>query len=323
MPQPSRGPEIDLTQATDIVRRYLHPSLTVVGTRKLCGGSINRVVEWRLDGPNVGPGYGLDDPDRQPRAIVAKLNHARNGQHFQRELASLRVYRDRTRLPVPTPIACLDDDPAFEGSGILMERIDGVNLSDARVSPQGFKDMQGELARHVVALHAHRRATFGSALEPAGPRRWLDVFQPIFAKEFAQVREAFGSKVRWVIDDLLQRLEHWLPEQATPTLVHGDLWANNILVHDGHPDQPEIRAFIDASASYCDPECELAYLQLFNTADDAFFETYRRRHPIRPGFSRRCRVYWLNTMLMHVRVFGDKYVPRTEQLVAELKTLDH
>ena len=52
-----------------------------------------------------------------------------------------------------------------------------------------------------------------------------------------------------------------------------------------------------------------------------FFDLYRRRHPLRPGFSRRCRVYWLNTALMHVRTFGDKYLPQCEELVQQLKAL--
>ena len=308
-----RGSEIGRDAATAIVRRHLGhlgEGLTVARQRVLYGGSINRVVEWELR-----------DAAGAVTPIVAKLNNLRSAKLFRREMASLEVYRTRTRLPVPRPLAYLEDEPEFDGSGLLMQRVDGVNLSEARVTPAGMARLQRDLAGHVVALHGHHRNTYGSALEAAGPRRWLDSFGPVIGEEFFRVRDLIPSATREVIDAVVRDLEHWLPERSTPTLVHGDLWSNNILVDDRHPDKPAILAFIDVSASYCDPEYELAYLRMFRTADDSFFERYRRRHPLRPGFSRRCRVYWLNTMMMHVRVFGDRYLPQLNDIVGQIRAL--
>ena len=309
-PPPSstrRGARIDLDQATAILRRHLDPSLTVVATRKLYGGSVHRVVEWVTDG--------------QPASVVAKLHNAAQAGGFRREKQSLEFYRQHTQLPVPQPFAVLEDEPGFDGSGLLMQKIDGVNLADARLSPRGIVAIQQQLANHLAELHSHRRDTFGSALVDEGEARWLDNFRPRMQSEFTAVRPMLSSSTRWFIDDLLQHLEHWLPPQAKPTLVHGDLWATNLLVSDAHPDKPRILAFIDASAAYCDPEYELAYLKMFKTVDRTFFDAYRRHHPLRPGFERRCQVYWLNTMMMHARVFGDRYLPACENVAAHLKQL--
>lgn len=306
-----RGADVGLDTASAIVQRHVGPGIRVVGARKLFGGSINRVLEWSLEGP-----------EGTPASIVAKLNNSRSAKLFRREMASLQVYRHNTTLPVPEPIAFLENEPDFDGSGLLMHKVQGINLSEARVTERGVHAMQGDLAKHVIALHSHHRAVYGSALEEEGPTRWLDSFGPVISEEFFRVRDMLSSQARWIIDEVIKNLEVWLPEQSTPTLVHGDLWSNNIMVDDGHPDHPRITAFIDVSASYCDPEYELAYLRMFNTADDSFFEMYRHRHPLRPGFSKRCRVYWLNTMMMHVRVFGEKYVPGTEELAQQLKALD-
>ncbi|MEE9403631.1 MAG: fructosamine kinase family protein [Algisphaera sp.] len=303
------GTKIDIDQATSIVRRKLGLSdLRVTGLRMLYGGSINRVIEWKTDG--------------EPASVVAKLNNSHNVRMFEREMASLQIYREHTTLPVPETYAVLANEPEFDGAGLLMAKVEGVPLSDARLSDAGRRYLQGQLSRYLIDLHSHHRGSYGSALEEEGSARWVDNFHPVLEKEFHQVRDVLGSSSRWFIDDLLKNLEDWLPERSTPTLVHGDLWNNNILVDDRHPDQPEILAFIDGLASYCDPEYELAYLRLFRTADDYFFNAYRARHPLKAGFSRRCRVYWLNTMMMHVRVFGERYAPACEDLVKQLKTFD-
>ena len=303
-----RGAYLDLDDATRIVQRHVDPGLKVVSIRKLYGGSINRVLEWVLDKPDT--------------SIVAKLNHRKSAKHFRKEMASLQIFAERTGLPVPLPIACVADEPGFDGSGLLMEKIDGVPLSDAKVSPTGMRHLERELAAHVTELHGHHRGTYGNAVrETGGTQRWLDIFEPMIRGEYDHVRPQLSSQARWIIDDILGHLEAWLPEGATPTLVHGDLWANNILVSDAHPDRPTTRAFIDGNASYADPEYELAYLRIFNTVGDEFFRLYRQRHPLRAGFGRRCRVYWLNTMMLHARTFGERYLPACEDLAMQLKQL--
>lgn len=306
---------VDLELATLLVRRYADPAATVTGIRHLQGGMINRVLEFTLNDDPTLPG--------DPGALVAKLNSADKAGAFDRELRIMQWYRANTELPVPEPIASIQDDPDFDGSGLLMQKIEGANLADAQLSPRGRRVIQQDLARHVAQLHSHRRTTFGSAIGPEsdGHRRWLDAFGPTIEREFEEVKHLLSSKNRWAVEEMIHHLEDWLPEQAAPTLVHGDLWGTNILVDDRHPDRPRILAFIDCGASYCDPEYELAYLRIFRTATDEFFEHYVRRHPLRPGFDRRCRVYWLNTIMLHVRLFGDQYLPRCEDLAQQIRQL--
>ncbi len=302
-------PRITTEQATAIVRQCLDPALTVTRVRKLHGGMVHRVCEFVTDG--------------EPASVVAKLNFPDKADVFERECHILEWYRQHTAFPVPEPLARVQPTDAFRGTGLLLERIHGPNLSDARLSPTGFRRIQHELAHHVAELHAHRRPTYGPALEPTGPARWIDVFRPTFQREFLAVRDMLSSPCRRVVAHVLDHLEAWIPEAPDPgpTLVHGDLWATNILVDDRHPDQPRILAFIDCGASYCDPEYELAYLRIFRTAHDEFFQRYARRHPLRPGFDRRCRVYWLNTMMLHVRMFGDQYIQACEDLAEQLRRL--
>jgi len=308
--KPFHGYALDVDLATRLVQRYLDPALRVRSSRRLYGGSISRVLLWRTSG--------------EPREVVAKLNHADHADTFRQEAGSLRWYAQHTRLPVPRPLAVVAEDDVFTGSGLLMSRLAGVTLSDARLSPQGITQFQHDLAEQVAALHACTRERYGSALDPGnGAVRWLDVYGPQIERDFAAVRDQLSTPTRSIIADLLAHLDVWLPEADRPTLVHGDLWATNILVDDSHPDRPVITGFIDAHASYCDPEYELAYLRVFHTVNEQFFGFYQRHHALREGFERRCRVYWLGTMLMHVRVFGGRYLPACNDLARQIQQLSH
>lgn len=302
---------VDTDFATELVRRHVEPSLTVTAVRHLHGGMINRVVEVVTDG--------------QPASVVAKFNDNGPGKAdaFQRERKILDWYRANTEFPVPRPYATFNGDSGFSGTGLLMEKVPGVNLADARLSPRGQKSLQRDLAEHVAALHTHTRATYGSAVEEAdaGYSRWLDAFRPTLEREFEAVKHLISSRNRWAVEEMIHHLDQWLPEAGRPTLVHGDLWSTNILVDDRHPDRPQILGFIDCGASFCDPEYELAYLRIFRTAGDEFFEQYAKTHPLRPGFDRRCRVYWLNTIMLHVRLFGDQYLARCEDLAGQIRQL--
>ncbi len=301
--------QVDCQVATGITRRYIDPRLTITSIRKLYGGSINRVQQWFSDG--------------LPEVIVAKLNSRPDGRMFEREMAYLELFRDQTQLPVPEPFAWFSNDIDFGGSGLLMGKVDAVTLSDARLSPAGVRYFQHELARHLAALHDHHRETYGSVLDPVGQTKWLDAYQPAFEMEFRAVRDVLSSRSREIVDRLILHLDQWLPEESRPTLIHGDLWATNILIDDSHPDKPGIKAFIDASASYCDPAYELAYLRIFHTAGDEFFSVYSQYHPLGSSFHRRCRVYWLGTLMMQLRLYGHSYLPACEKAIQDIAGYSH
>lgn len=297
---------VDARLATEIVRAVLGIPLTVTATRPLHGGMVNSVSEWSTDG--------------EPRQLVAKLS-AKSGNVFAGEHRTLRWFRAHTNLPVPRPYGCLRNASVFPGSCLLMERAAGRNLAEARLTPAGTRHVQEQLAEHVAALHNKTRSTYGSALGGKGHVRWLNWFAPRFQGNLHDAHPRLSPNARDVGARLLNDLERWLPEGNRPTLVHGDLWATNIIVDDTDADRPVITAFVDGAALYCDVEYELAYLRVFDTVGRDFLDAYARRHPLREGFERRCRVYWFNTMLLHLWLFGDEYAPACERLAAEVARL--
>jgi fructosamine-3-kinase len=293
--------------ATELLRRFLHPDVSVTGIRRLHGGMINSVLELATDS--------------EPRLVVAKLSGKPGNAGFQHEFRMLDWYRRNTDFPVPLPYGCDVSGATFSGSALFMERLPGTNLGHAHLNRAQTDSVERNMAPIIARLHKHRRATYGSALEPSeqGQQRWLDVFGPNIRSEFEAVADRLSASARATIAHRLDRLEDWLPEFGEPTLVHGDLWATNIMVD---PASARVTGFVDGGANYAEVEFELAYLLVFNTAGRAFFETYSRLHPLRPDFRSRCRIYWLNTMMLHVRVFGDaQYADACERLAREIAAI--
>ncbi|MFP4144441.1 MAG: fructosamine kinase family protein [Phycisphaeraceae bacterium] len=303
----SSPPTADRETATAIVRKTLGGDLRVTGLRQLNGGMVNHVSLWTTDG--------------EPGQLVAKINSRDHAPTFRREAKSLRLYRKLTRLPVPRPLGTFDSEE-HHLAGLLLQYVPGRTADSAQLSDAGQQHFQKLLARHVASLHDHQGDRFGSATRGEGYDRWRDAFAPLIEQEYQAVRDQLGTPSRRAIERVLARLGDWLPEQALPTLVHGDLWSTNILVDDTHPDRPRIAAFVDVRAAYADPEYELAYLRLFHTADSSFFRHYTRRHALRPDFERRCRVYWLQSMLRHLRLFGGRYLGVCEDLAGQLRKLE-
>lgn len=302
-----RGEFVTPRLATELLRRYVNPLVRVTDVRKLYGGSINRVLELVLD--------------REPGSLVAKIHDRDAAFSFNSEMASLRFFRSHTHFPVPEPLACIEDDPGFDGTMLIMQKVNGTTLESAELSPRGQQVFQAELAAAVAELHRHKAERFGPATGEQTHDSWLDVFGPTVERIVEETRGSMPSSAREVLDHVVRNLHHWLGHRPTPTLIHGDLWANNILINDAHPDQPRILAFIDGLANYADPEYELAYLQLFGTAGKAFYDVYSRVHQIDPGYRQRCRVYWLITMLQNTRRFGERYVPYCEKIAGELRRM--
>ncbi len=293
--------------ATELLRRFLNRTITVTGLRRLHGGMVNSVIELTTDG--------------QPELVVAKLSGEPGHSGFEWESRVLDWYRRNTDFPVPEPYGCDTSGDVFPGSCLMMERLPGINLGQARLSGAGRDRVEREMARIIARLHERKRSTYGSALEPEqdGAPLWLDRFGPRIRREFESVADRLTAGARTNITAVLDDLEDWLPDFGDPTLVHGDLWATNIIVD---PAVPRVTGFVDGGADYSEVEYELAYLLVFHTVGAPFFQEYTRHHPLRPGFETRCRIYWLNTMLLHVRYFGDAhYVRACEGLARELPNL--
>lgn len=119
----------------------------------------------------------------------------------------------------------------------------------------------------------------------------------------AESRAALPAGFMGLLDRFAADAGGVLGEAAAPGLVHGDLWAGNVLWHGGEP-----AALIDPSTVWADPEFELAFIGLMGGVSAAFWERYDALRPIRAGFwSHRVHAYQVFPLAVHAALFGGGY----------------
>lgn len=175
-----------------------------------------------------------------------------------------------------------------------------------------------QLADAVLKLHSHRRTTFGSVDGRGGVSDWADVVVPRLIDMRDEMQGRLPASVLVDIDTAVAAAPAAFANRGPPSLVHGDLWAENIMVVETAGTWA-VSGFIDPGLQYADVEHELAYLQCFSTVGQAFFDAYGAHTPVRPGYEYRRLFYWLNTMMIRVWLFGDRhYCERTASIAATI-----
>jgi fructosamine-3-kinase len=260
----------------------------VRAVRPLSGGCIAEVL--------------LVETDDGGRA-VAKVG----GAGLAAEAAMLRYLAAHTGLPVPRVLHA-------EAGLLLLEHLPG------RPGGDDAEDHAGAL---LAALHDHAAARFGFDEDTviAGlrqPNAWSDDWPAFYAGQrlLPMARAAVDAGrlpagMAAQIERLAGRLDRWLAGGNPPGLVHGDVWAGNVLAERGR-----ITGFLDPAIYFADPEVELGFITLFSTFGERFFAAYRERRPVDAGFfEARQYLYWLYPLLVHVRLFGGGYVGQLAAVV--------
>lgn len=219
--------------------------------------------------------------------------------------------RDRTDLPVP--------DVLFADAELLV--MSHLENSGA-IGPM----VEEHAADLIAALHGHTDDSFGlgrdtviGPLAQPNPQtdNWIAFFRDHRLLYMAGLCRAAGRLPDHIfarIEKLAARLGDFISPSAAPAMIHGDLWGGNVLT-----DGTRITGFIDPAIYYADPEIELAFTTLFNTFGARFFDRYRERRSIEPEFhERRCGLYNLYPLLVHVRLFGGIYVAQVDDVLRRL-----
>ena len=256
-----------------------------------------------LDGGEVGSVHRVDLADG--RRIVAKTA----GTDLRTEAGMLRHLAEHG-LAVPELFHATEDL-------LLLAFVEGRS----EITP----NVERDLADRLAALHGHEAPTFGfpfdtltGKLDLPNPRTadWPAFFGEHRLGHMAEHAAAEGllpAADRERIDALVAALPSLLDHEPTPVLIHGDVWAENLMT-----DGEQVRAFLDPACYYADPEVELAYLDWTGTGGDAFRERYRERRGLPEGVDDRRPIYRLLPLLVHLRHFGGEYLDPIRETLSVL-----
>lgn len=300
LPPPDRLARLVLmpqTHAMDHAKRQIVEQVcvsSIVGARPLHGGCVGEVILIELaDG----------------RRVVAKLaSHGMDREGWM--LGFLAECTSAAGHPLPVP-GVLHAEPTM----LLMEHIEHDGLATHA--------SEHEAALHLAHLHEITATRFG--LERTTPIGGLPQdntpesdWGGFYARrrllpmaELAHSRGHLTLAQRDLIGELAGQIEAVLEASgydphhpgARPRLIHGDIWAGNVLWHNG-----KVAAFIDPALVYADAELELAFIDLFGTFGNAFSEAYRAVHPARSGYEPiRRTLYQVYPLLVHAALFAGGY----------------
>lgn len=243
------------------------------------------------------------------RSVVVKAGPA--GAKLDVEGFMLHYLREHSDLPVPRVFHSEDTLLVIE----FIESGGGLGPSCER-----------HAAELLAALHAidaeqygfERDTLIGPLDQPNPPGEdWGTFFAEHRLLHMARLaRDAgrldAGAVAR--IERLAERTPELIGAGDSPSLIHGDVWSGNVLARGGR-----IASFLDPAIYFADAEVELAFIALFGTFGEAFFERYDELRPIRPGFFETRRdLYNLYPLLVHTRLFGGQYGQSVLRIVRSL-----
>jgi fructosamine-3-kinase len=251
-----------------------------------------------MGGGCIGEVYKVELGDGT--TLVAKVDRE-GASHLEREAYMLRYLRERSELPVPE---------VYHGSKtlLLMEFVEGSSRFPAGAERHAA-ELLARLHSITAGAYGHERDTLIGSLDQPNPwtESWIDFFREqrlLYLARVAHDAGALPAEDLKRIGRLAERLDGHLEEPERPSLIHGDVWSANVLAKGDR-----ITAFLDPAIYHADPEIELAFISLFHSFGEPFFERYAEIRGIRAGFfEERRELYNLYPLLVHVYFFGGGYL---------------
>ena len=192
---------------------------------------------------------------------------------------------------------------------VLLVGSDFMLVEDLGSASRDQLDWQA-LGRAVAQLHLHTHDQFGfdhdnylGLLPQYNP--WTNDGHVFFGQyrllRFLEVplcEQSLSAQDRASLERLVRRLPELIPVQP-PSLLHGDLWRENILLGaEGRA------AVVDPAVYYGWPEAELAMAQQYPGIPRIFFDAYVEVNPLEPGWWERLEILYLREILSCIAHFG-------------------
>jgi protein-ribulosamine 3-kinase len=285
----------------------------IVGALAAALGRGVRVDRWQAVGGGCISHASRIDADAG--TFFAKWNAEAPPDLFEAEARGLReMARARSSLAIPRVLAASGprgESPAF----IVMEYLDP---EAAHAAPD-----EEVLGRGLAELHRSEGKRFGFAGDTycgatRQPNAWCDSWPEFYAERrlrpllrAVETERSLSASDKAAYERVISRLGELLPGEATPSLIHGDLWSGNVLWTTRGP------ALVDPACVYAEREMEFGITTLFGGLPPRAWSAYLEAWPLPPGWRERNPLYQLYHLLNHYLLFGGGYGAQARQIAKQ------
>ena len=284
----------------DAVKNIFGQDIKIQSTYPVSGGDINDSYAHKLSNGKI---------------VFMKANRFDNENFFKTEAVGLSAVAQTNALKTPHILCTGTDDKTLNRfSFLLMDFIESAHRCD---------DYWKIFAHSLAAMHSfdfslEKKFGFicdnyiGATKQINTPcDSWIEFFKTCrLAPQFKMADSYFDESDRLKIKSFLDKLDTLLVEPEQPSLLHGDLWAGNVMCGpDGHA------MLIDPAVYVGHHEADLAMTELFGGFPPDFYSEYKKAFPLQKGYSERRDIYNLYQLLNHLNLFGRSYLGHVLSIV--------
>lgn len=243
--------------------------------------------------------YFVDDNDKKyvlriaPLPQIPVLFYEKN--MMKKEPAVHSIILDKTNVPVAKIIRYDFSGSIIQNNWLLMERLRGDALSEISIGGKILDKLFFKLGRSIREVHKIKNSWFGypekSGHDP-GEKNWYNAFFKMWSGLLENIRETnlySDNDVEW-LKTLLAEKKIYFNHNPEPSLLHMDIWAQNILTDQNG----ELTGIVDWDRSlWGDPEIEFSVLEYCGISKPSFWEGYGKTPEFTRGYEIRRLFYFL------------------------------
>lgn len=265
---------------------------------------------------DINASFAIDTTDG--RFFLKANSAAQYPQMFTREAEGLQALAQASQLKVPRVIAT---GVFNEQQYLLLEWLE-------KAKPQ--KGFWNVFAHALCELHSRTQPQFGwSSSNYIGSVVQYNQLKQTWAEFYATqrimplVEQLFNNKSLSINDvhateKLCLNIVNIFPDEA-PALLHGDLWAGNLMaVHSMSAGANNIPAVFDPAVYFGHREMDIGMTILFGGYDLQFYNLYNEIFPLEKDWNKRVPLTHLYPLLVHAVLFGGSYVVRCRNILNKM-----
>lgn len=294
---------INENELTSVLGEQLQVDPTSLKLRRIRSNSLN--TTWYVDGWSRPLVLKVAPPE-----IPDSLLYFEKRMILQ-EPGILKSVKEKSGIPVPEIISLTERDGRIHRDWMLMTRLPGSPLPHTALSVECLKRAMTETGRFLSGLHRIHGDQFGylgqhAPMDPQSewPRAFTIMWNALVSdieKSGAYTKDESASMQR-----LVESFQSALPQLENSTLLHMNVWSENLLVKPGG----SVSGIVDwARALWGDPMLDLAACELFGTLTTEFLHGYGNSESLpacHPG-SDVFRLYLLYELQKNVFIYAVRH----------------